>query len=112
MTTFVGFQEMKNDASAFREMRRIVSGKLLAVSCYYSEDDAGNAEAIREYGMDEMFFREPNLARFRDAGWRVEVANSYSARAYPTPKGRIYRGVVNRFPVAETTVTWCTLVAL
>jgi len=111
MTTFVGFQEMRNNAAVFRETRRVVSGRLLAVSCYYSENDAGNAEAIREFGMDEMFFREPNLARFRDAGWSVEVANEQEARAYPTPKGRIHSGTVNRFPVVRTTVRWCTIVA-
>jgi hypothetical protein len=93
------------------ELRRIVSGTLLAVSVFYPAEDPVHAPAIREAGMEGTLFRSAALEAFAAAGWEAAVENERQAAVRPTPVGEILAGFkVDSFPLTETTQTSCLLV--
>lgn len=112
MTTFVGLASLQEPGNLLGELRRVVSGTLLAIAAFYSQDDEVHAPLIHKAGLEAMIYRPAALAAFRAAGWQVEVANARSARIRPTPKGVVLEGFqVDGFPLAETTQETCVLVA-
>lgn len=112
MTTNVGLPNIAEPGDLLSELRRSVSGRLLAISHFYSASDVVNVAALREYGLADSMLLDPVLANFRNAGWLVNVENLCSGRAMPTPKGVVLAGQgIDAFPVAETTLDWCVLEA-
>jgi uncharacterized protein YbaR (Trm112 family) len=112
LTTYLGLPNIREPGPLFEELRRIVSGKFLAVSHFYPDREDGNAKAIRAAGLENLLFSDPALAHFRQAGFQVELANRCQGKAQPTPKGAVLQGaVVDGFPVEETVLEWCVLEA-
>jgi len=112
MTTNVGLPNIAEPGNLLSELRRVVSGQLLAISHFYSPSDGDNVAALQEYGLADSMLLDPVLANFRNAGWLVNVENLCSGRAMPTPKGVVLAGQgIDAFPVAETTLDWCVLEA-
>jgi uncharacterized protein YbaR (Trm112 family) len=112
MTTNLGLPNVVQPERLLPELRRIVSGSLFAISCFYPEDDAANAAAIRATGSAPMLYRRETADAFRAAGWRVEFANSRAGRAEPTPRGVVIEGAaIDGLPVAETTLEWAVVAA-
>jgi uncharacterized protein YbaR (Trm112 family) len=112
LTTNQGLPNIEAPGELLRELRRIVAGTFLAIHHFYPEDDEVNAAALREVGLAALLFRRPALARFIEAGWRVEAANVRAGRALPTPTGVVLEGAgIDGFPVAETVLEWCVLIA-
>ena len=112
MTTLVGLQSIEQPGSLLRELRRVVSGRFLAISQFYPPTDAVNVAALREYGLADSMLLEPVLNDFKSAGWDVSIRNSRSCLARPTPRSALIPDQgIDGFPVAETTLDWCVLEA-
>lgn len=112
MTSNVGLPNIEEPGSLLEELRRVVSGRFLAISHFYPETDTVNVAALGEYGLADSMLLKPVLANFRDAGWETEVRNLCSGRALPTPKSAVLvdQGI-DGFPIVETTLDWCVLEA-
>jgi uncharacterized protein YbaR (Trm112 family) len=112
LTTNLGLPNIEQPGRLLQELRRIVSGTFWAVSQFYPQDDEANAAALREAEVSELVFRRSTLDHFAAAGWQVEVVNPCSATARPTPTGVVMEGAgIDAFPVVETTLEWCVLLA-
>jgi len=112
LTTNLGLPNIEQPGTLLRELRRIVGGAFLAISQFYPEDDETNAKALREAGLSALLFRRSTLEHFAAAGWEVKLANVCSGEARPVPTGVVLEGaVIDAFPVAETSLEWCVLVA-
>ena len=112
LTTNLGLPNIAEPGNLLRELRRVVSGTFWAVSHFYAEGDEVNATAIHEAGLAPLLFRRSALELFAAAGWQVEVVNSQKGRALPTPRSELLGGAgIDGFPVAETVLEWCVLVA-
>jgi uncharacterized protein YbaR (Trm112 family) len=112
LTTFVGLPSVQEPGDLLRELRRIVSGRFVAITVFLSPEDEVHAPVIRGAGLEELLFRDNALEAFTAAGWQVEVIDACAARAVPTPKGVLLEGFqVDGFPLAETVQELCVLVA-
>lgn len=107
MTTYLGLANIREPRSLLKELGRIVSGTFLALSVFYPPDDEANLGAIRELGLEGLLTRREALQAFREAGWEVELLDTCTSRALPTPKGVVLQGAgIDALPVAETTLEW------
>jgi len=112
MTTNLGLANIEDPGGLLGELRRVVAGEFLAISHFFPEDDAENAEVIRKFGLEAFLFEDAALEQFAQAGFQVELANVCRGRALPTPRSRLIEGAgIDALPVAETELTWCTLIA-
>jgi len=112
MTTNLGLANIENPGRLLDELRRIISGKLLAIMTFYPAEDEENKEAIQSLGLAPFLYQDTALDLLTSAGFEVELANIQVGRALPTPKSELLEGAgIDALPVAETEITWCTLVA-
>lgn len=112
MVSYLGLANVRDPGGLIKELRRVVSGKLLAISLFYPKEPGPNADTIRELNLEAMMYRGSALRRFRNAGFRVTVENAQIVRAQPTPKGQILEGAsTDSLPVVDSPVEWSTLVA-
>ena len=112
LTTNLGLPNVEYPGILLRELRRIVGGAFLAISQFYPQDDEANAAALRQAGLSSLVFRRSTLEHLTAAGWHVKVANLCTGRALPTPTAVLLEGAaIDAFPVAETRLEWCVLVA-
>lgn len=112
MTTYAGLNSVDQSGGLLRELRRVVSGRLLALAFFCAEDDQIHADMVRQAGREHLFFRRLALQNFAATGWRVEVSEATRARVVPTPKSALIPGAtVDGFPVAETEFEFCVLEA-
>jgi uncharacterized protein YbaR (Trm112 family) len=112
LTTNLGLPNIEQPQKLLPELRRIASGSFLAINHFYPEDDMGNADALREAGLSPLLYRQSALDHFSSAGWHVRTANECLGKAQPTPVGTILEGAgIDAFPVNETTLEWCVMVA-
>ncbi|MBN1317706.1 MAG: hypothetical protein JXA42_19640 [Anaerolineales bacterium] len=92
------------------ELRRVIGGTFLAISCFYPEDDAINRAALEKLGLDVFTYRRSALQNFETAGWQVTVENICKSGVKPTPVGEVLVGAtVDTLPVVETELEWCVL---
>lgn len=112
MTTNLGLANIEHPGDLLRELRRVVSGTLLAISHFFSQEDRANVKAIRELGLGPFLYRRPTLEHFAAAGFDVKLENVRTGRARPTQESQLIEGAgVDALPVAETELEWCVLVA-
>jgi len=112
MTTNLGLANIEAPGDVLGELRRVVAGEFLAISHFFPDDDVENAEVIKKFGLETFLFKNSALERFARAGFRVELANVCRGKALPTPQSRLIPGAgIDALPVAETELTWCTLIA-
>jgi ubiquinone/menaquinone biosynthesis C-methylase UbiE/uncharacterized protein YbaR (Trm112 family) len=110
ITTNIGLANIENPGDLLSELKRIISGTLLAVSHFYPENDDANRKAIKNIGLEAFTFKEAALQYFSESGWSAKFENSYMARALPTPPSVIFEGArADGLPVAATELEWCTL---
>jgi hypothetical protein len=81
------------------------------MTIFYDEEDQSNAAAIRELQVTDLLYRDRAVAAFRTAGWEVEILNSRSALARPTPRSQLLGVGIDGLPVVETTLDYCVLLA-
>jgi uncharacterized protein YbaR (Trm112 family) len=112
LTTNLGLPNIEEPGELLEELRRIVCGTSLSISHFYPKGDEINTAALREAGLHSLLSRGTALEVFSSAGWEVEVANVCFGKTRPTPTSEVLEGArVDVFPIAETTLEWCVLVA-
>jgi len=110
MTTNLGLPNIREPGKLLEELRRIVSGRLLAISTFYPEDDAANLAALREHDLIDSMLHESAITSFAEAGWRANIRNAVRGLAKPTPNGKVIEGGgIDALPVVETTLEWCVI---
>lgn len=110
LTTNQGLPNIEQPDKLLSELRRIVSGSFLAISHFYPSDDEANVTALQEFGLEPLLIRQSAVSQFSSSGWQMEIENSCSGTAKPTPKGVILEGAgIDGLPVSETTLDWCVL---
>jgi len=91
-----------------QELRRVVAGRLLAVSHFYPEEDQANGDALQELGL--IAYKRNALQRLASAGWEAGAANVCHGQARPTPTSDVLGGAgIDAFPRTETVLEWCVL---
>ena len=110
MTTFLGLANVEDPGPLFGELRRAVSGRLLAIHMLYPVGDA-NADAIETMRLERLLYRGPFLDGLAAAGWDVEVVFECRARAVPTPVGHVLESAIDGLPVAPTEIDWLVVEA-
>jgi hypothetical protein len=88
MTTFFGLGSIANPLGLLEELRRVVHGRLLAVTTFYPPDDEPNLDALRTRGLLGAMLRESTVEAFARAGWGIGLRNGCHAEARPTPDGK------------------------
>ncbi len=112
LVTNLGLANIADPGTLLHELRRVVSGELLAITLFYPDREGPNAEEIRRLKLDPLLYRDSALRAFEAAGFSVEVSHPVRATARPTPPGVLLPEVrPDRLPVVETPLEWCTLVA-
>jgi len=112
LITNLGLANIEDPAGLLQELRRIVSGRFLAITIFYPETEGPNEELIRRLKLEPMLHRESALRRFRESGFEVRVCNLERALARPTPRGEIMSEMQpDRLPVVDEVLEVCTLVA-
>jgi uncharacterized protein YbaR (Trm112 family) len=109
MTTNLGLPNIREGGKLFGELRRVVSGRFLGISHFFSEDDP-NAMAIKKAGLADMLYEKRLVSGLSSAGFAVEFLSRARNRAEPTPIGEIIEGAqVDGLPVAEADLDWCVI---
>ncbi len=112
LTTNLGIPNIENPGGLMCELRRIVHGRFLAISHFFSPTDCANLGVLLTFGLEKTMLRDHVLADWHQAGWTVDVQNALCARAEPTPKGVVLAEQgIDALPVAETELEWCVLEA-
>ncbi len=113
MTTCMGLPNIEEPGVLLEELRRIVSGRFLAISHFYPEDDEVNGKIIREAGLEKLLYRSSALNEFKKAGWNTAVENSCTGEDRPSPPGIILEGArVDALPACRTDLEWCVISAV
>jgi len=111
MTTLVGLQCISDTGLALKEIRRVLSGRMLAICLFNTEEDQKTRNVLREHGLEEMAYKDSAIKALNAAGLTAEVQNSVLVRALPTPRSELIEGAgIDAFPLRETVLEWCTLV--
>lgn len=98
-TTFLGLPNLSDAPAALAELRRVVTGRLLAVH-YFAPGSSG------------VLDRERCMEMVTRAGWSARVEREILAPAEPTPVGVLVEGArIDGFPSETTELTWCVIVA-
>ena len=109
LTTNIGLPNINEPGELLKELRRIVSGRFLAITHFYPETDAVNAGALREKGLNALF-RSEALADFISTGWEIDLVNECHGIANPTPMSKVIEGAgIDRFPLSKTILDWCVI---
>ena len=110
MTTNLGLVNIEGPGDLVDELKRIVSGTLLAISHFLPITDDQNGAVIKEAGIEAFMYKESTRQHFASAGWSLKMENACTARALPTPVSAIFEGArADGLPVAPTELEWCTV---
>ncbi len=110
VTSNLGLANIERPEGLLAEIRRVLSGELLAVTVFYPEDDSAHLPLLEQYGLASMLLRGPALAAFANAGLNTTVENVLRGIARPTPRSLLLDGAgIDALPVAETVLEWCVL---
>jgi uncharacterized protein YbaR (Trm112 family) len=109
LTTNLGLPNIKEPGRLFAELRRIVSGRFLAITHFFPEGD-GNSQIIKEAVLDSVLYKAQVIPGLEQAGFDVEALNICRGIARPTPIGEVLEGAaVDGLPVVETELDWSVL---
>ena len=112
LTTHLGLANVADPGQLLAELRRVVSGRMLALTPFYTRDDEANGAAIATLGLERLLYRDALLSELAAAGWSARVASSCRALALPTPVGVVLEGAaIDGLPVVETELEWALVEA-
>ncbi len=107
LTTNLGLPNVEQPGALLGELRRVISGELLAISYFIDPEDAENLAFIQENKLSPLFSRAEMQRHLLSAGWQFQFANPCHAPAQPTPTSRILEGAgIDAIPTAPTTLQW------
>ena len=106
LTTNLGVPNIRGTGELFRELRRIVSGRFLAISHFFPEDD-GNKDVIEQFELGDAVYKVRLVENMSAAGFKVDTGLSCVGKASPTPVGVVLEGMpVDGLPVERTEYEW------
>jgi uncharacterized protein YbaR (Trm112 family) len=109
LTTNLGVPNIRGTGELFHELRRIVSGRFLAISHFFPEDD-GNREVIEQFELGDAVYKTRLVEKMSATGFQVNTGVSCVGKASPTPVGVVMEGMpVDGLPVEETELEWCVV---
>lgn len=109
LTTNLGVPNIRGMGKLFDELHRVISGRFLAISHFYPEDD-GNKEVIEQLELEDAVYKARLMEKQSAAGFQVQVGVSCMGEASPTPVGNVLDGIrVDGLPVVETELEWCVV---
>lgn len=109
MTSNLGLQNIERPGDVIKEMCRITKGKFMPIMLFINKNDKVHMDLM---GNDAYATRENAVSTFNECDWNVQVKNSYLADIKPTPVGIIIEGGrIDGFPLNETKIEFCTIVA-
>jgi len=109
LTTNLGVPNIRGTSELFRELRRIVSGRFLAISHFFPEDD-GNGEVIEQFELGDAVYKSRLVEKMSEKGFKVNTGVSCMGKASPTPVGVVMEGMpVDGLPVERTKYEWCVV---
>jgi ubiquinone/menaquinone biosynthesis C-methylase UbiE/uncharacterized protein YbaR (Trm112 family) len=113
LTTNLGLPNVEQPGELLNELRRVVSGELLAISYFIPPEDTENLAFIQKNELSPLFLRAELHRHLSVAGWQAHLVNSYNASARPTPTSRILDGAgIDAIPAAPTTLQWSLVIAI
>jgi uncharacterized protein YbaR (Trm112 family) len=109
LTTNLGVPNIRGTGELFLELRRIVSGRFLAISHFFPEDD-GNGEVIEQFELGDAVYKSRLVEKMSEKGFEVNTGVSCVGKASPTPVGVVMEGMpVDGLPVESTEYEWCVV---
>lgn len=109
LTTNLGVPNIRGTGELFLELHRIVSGRFLAISHFFPEDD-GNGEVIEQFELGDAVYKARLVEKMSAAGFEVNTGVSCVGKASPTPVGVVMEGMpVDGLPVESTEYEWCVV---
>ena len=109
LTTNLGVPNIRGTGDLFGELRRIVSGRFLAISHFFPEDD-GNREVIEQFALGDAVYKARLVEKMSAAGFEVDTGVPCVGKASPTPVGVVLEGMpVDGLPVERTEYEWCVV---
>ena len=110
LTTNVGLPNIEQADDLLAELRRICGGEFLAIHHFFPRDDSIHQQVFAEMGNAVVHDEDALLAEFVNKHWKVTLENPLSALAKPTPKSVLLEGAeIDRIPLADVILKWCTL---
>jgi uncharacterized protein YbaR (Trm112 family) len=107
LTTNLGLPSVEQPGELLGELRRVVSGELLAISYFIDPEDVQNRAFIQENELSALLWRAELQKHLLAAGWQIQFANPCNAPARPTPTSQILEGAgIDAIPAAPTTLQW------
>ncbi|MCM1991843.1 methyltransferase domain-containing protein [Oceanirhabdus seepicola] len=112
MTSNVGIQNIEDPGNVIDEMNRITKGKFMSIMHLIDENDKVHIELFENYGGLDYATKERAKDTFKRNSWNSEIQNSFMAEIKPTPTGKILDGgQIDGFPIQDTKVEFCVIVA-
>ncbi len=112
LTSNMGLQNIEQPGEVIKEMNRITKGTFMPIMFFIGEDDKIHLDFFNKYLSIAYATRENAIETFKNAGWNVNIANSFLANIKPTPKGEILKGVgIDGFPIVDTKIEFCVIEA-
>ena len=106
MTTNLGLPNIRGMGKLFGELHRIISGRFLAISHFFPEDD-GNKEVIEQFELGNAVYKPRLMEKLVAAGFQFQAGASCIGLASPTPEGEILEGMrIDGLPVVDTELEW------
>jgi uncharacterized protein YbaR (Trm112 family) len=109
LTSNLGVPNIRGTSELFRELRRIVSGRFLAISHFFPDDD-GNRDVIEQFELGDAVYRARLTENMSAAGFEVKFNAACVGKASPTPVGVVLEDMpVDGLPVERTEYEWCVV---
>ena len=112
MTSNLGLANIEDPVGLLQELHRVINGEFVSIMCFYPEDGTINRTEIEKLGLSEFMYQDSAVRLFHEAGFKVSLENVQTGLAKPTPQSKLFEGArIDALPIAETELTWCTLIA-
>lgn len=112
LTSNMGLQNIEQPGEVIKEMNRITKGIFMPIMFFIDKEDKVHIDLFNKYGNADYATRENAIETFKNAGWNVNIANSFLASIKPTPEGEILNGAgIDGFPIVDTEVEFCVIKA-
>jgi uncharacterized protein YbaR (Trm112 family) len=123
MVTDLEFSNIGELSAPLQELRRVLhtnrgsnedkhAAEFLAISHFYTEDDATNGAMIQELALTSFLYKQAMIEGFKDAGFRVSIENTQESMAKPMPSSDLVPDAkMDTLPVVETVLEWGVVVA-
>lgn len=110
LTTNLGLPNIEQSDGLLAELHRICGGDFYAIHHFFPRDDSTHRQVFTKMGNEVVHYKQKLLREFKKNHWKVNLENRCFALAKPTPRGSLIAGAeIDRIPVEEVTLEWCTI---